>query len=109
VKQWDTSQWTFPHGNHPCVIISRASRCQSAAFDTVNILACQSQRATRPAGDLEALLDVADGLDWSTIVRCDFLWVAKKPDLTRLRGSVTVERRRAIGQMMIRSLGLWLP
>ncbi len=109
MKQWDTSQWEFPHGSHPCVIVSRTARCQNPAFETVNILACQSQQATRKAGDLEALLDVEDGLDWLTLVRCDFLWVARKAELTRYRGTVTAERRRRIGATVIRVLGLWLP
>jgi len=109
VKQWDTSQWEFPHGNHPCVIVSRTARCQNADFDTVNILACQSQRATRLPGELEASLDVEDGMDWSTLVRCDFLWVAPKAELSRPRGSVTTERRRAIGALIIRIFGFWLP
>jgi mRNA-degrading endonuclease toxin of MazEF toxin-antitoxin module len=109
MMQWDTSQWEFPHGNHPCVIISRTSRCQNPAFETVNVLACQSQRATRLPSDLEALLEAEDGMDWSTLVRCDFLWTAPKVELTRQRGSVTAERRRAIGATIIRVLGLWLP
>jgi mRNA-degrading endonuclease toxin of MazEF toxin-antitoxin module len=109
VKQWDTSQWTFPHGTHPCVIVSRTARCQNPAFETVNVLACQSQRATRPASDLEALLDVEDGMDWQTLVRCDFLWVAPKSELRQQRGSVSAERRRTIGTTIIRTLGLWLP
>ena len=91
------------------MIISRTTRCQNPAFETVNVLACQSQRATREANELEALLDTADGMDWATLVRCDFVWVAPKSELTRQRGSVSAERRRAIGAKMIRVLGLLLP
>lgn len=108
MKQWDTSQWVFPHGSHPCVIISPTARCQNPAFETVNILACQSQRASRDPLDHEALLDVIDGMNWLTLVRLDFLWVARKAELTQQRGSVTTERRRAIGQKVIRVFGLWL-
>ena len=107
--QWDTSQWTFPHGTHPCVILSRTGRCQNPAFDTVNVLACQSQRAQRPANDLESLLDLEDGMDWPTIVRVDFVWTVLKSELTRRRGNVTPERRRDLGAKMIRALGLYLP
>lgn len=74
----------------------------------VNILACQSAKATRPALSLEVLLDVEDGMDWKTLVRCDFIWVAKKADLTRHRGSVTQERRRTIGATIIRAVELWI-
>lgn len=108
MKQWDTSQWQFPHGLHPCVIISRTDRCQNPAYQFVNILACQSVRATRQAKGPEVLLDVEDGMDWETIVKCDFVWVADKASLTRHRGSVSEERRRTIGQTIIRAIGLWL-
>ena len=63
----------------------------------------------RQPEERETLLDVEDGMDWETLVRCDFIWVAPKAELTRYRGSVTNERRRAIGQVIIRALGLWLP
>ena len=108
MKQWDTSQWEFPHGNHPCVIISPSARCQNSAFETVNILACQSRRATRDPLEHEGLLDVEDGMDWPTLVRVDFLWVAPKIELVRQRGSVTSERRRSIGHKAIRVFGFWL-
>ena len=108
MTQWDTSQYAFPHGTHPCIIISRTARCNNPVFETVNVLACQSQKATRQAGELEELLDVEDGMDWLTIVRCDFIWVAQKSELTRRRGSVSAERRRAVGAKVIRAIGLWL-
>jgi hypothetical protein len=108
MKQWDTSQWIFPHGSHPCVIVSPTARCQNPAFETVNVLACQSRQATRDPLEHEGLLDVDDGMDWLTLVRVDFLWVARKVELVRQRGSVTSERRRSIGQKVIRVFGLWL-
>ena len=109
MKLWDTYQWVFPHGTHPCVIISPTARCLNSAFETVNVLACQSQRAARPPKPHEFLLDAADGLDWETLVRCDFQWVARKTELTQRRGAVTEERRRALGRQIIKVVGLWLP
>ena len=108
MRQWDTNQWPFPHGSHPCVIISPTSRCQNPDFETVNILACQSSEAARQPRDFEELLDKKDGLDWTTIVRCDFVWVARKDQLTQPRGSVANERRRSLGRKLIRLFGLWL-
>ena len=108
MRQWDTSQWEFPHGTHPCVIISPTARCQNPAFETFNILACQSHRATRDPLEHEGLLDVEDGMDWPTLVRVDFHWVAPKTELTRQRGTVTPERRRSIGHKSIRVFGFWL-
>jgi len=108
VKQWDTCQWDFPHGSHPCVIISPDARCQNSAFETVNILAGQSHRAKRSANAIECLLDVSDGMDWETLVRCDFIWVARKDELTRRRGSVALDRRRDMGRKVISAVGLYL-
>lgn len=108
MKQWDTCQWNFPHGQHPCVIISPDARCQNAAFETVNIIAGQSQRAKRTANQIECLLDSADGMDWETLVRCDFIWVARKDELSRRKGAVVFERRRDIGRKIITVVGLYL-
>jgi hypothetical protein len=54
------------------------------------------------------LVNGADGMDWETLVRCDFIWVARKSDLKHRRGRVTAERRRALGQKLIRIFGFWL-
>ena len=70
----------------------------SPDFDTVNVLASQSRRAQRLPRDNEFLIDAADGLDWETLVRCDFIWVARKVELKESRGRVTPERRRVLGQ-----------
>ena len=64
--------------------------------------------AMRPPRDFEELLDKEDGLDWATIVRCDFQWVARKDELTQRRGSVVRERRHALGRKIIRIFGFWL-
>lgn len=108
MKQWDTNQWVFPHGSHPCIIVSPTARCQNPDFSTVNVLACQSQRAQRQPRENELVIDQADGMDWETLVRCDFIWAVHKSELNQARGKVGAERRRAIGQKLIRIFGLWL-
>ena len=112
MKQWDTSQWNFPHGfphgPHPGVSLSPDARCQNPAFETVNILAGQSHRAQRPANALECLLYAEDGMKWETLVRCDFIWVAIKSELTQRRGAVTFDRRRDMGRKVISVLDLYL-
>ena len=109
MKQWDTNQWVFPHGTHPCVIISPTARCQNADFENVNVLACQSHRAARLPKINEFILDAADGMDWDTLVKCDFIWSVPKSELKQKRGEVGEERRRALGRQVIKSVGLWLP
>ena len=109
MKQWDTFDYPFPHGVHPCVIISRTARCQNPAFSTVNILAGQSHRALRLPQDHEFLLGVEDGMDWETLIRIDFIWVADKGQFHKARKEVTPERRRALGAKLIRWFGFWQP
>ena len=108
MKQWDTFDCESAHGKHPCIIISPTDRRQNPDFKTVNVLACQSHRAQRLPRENEFLVDVADGMDWETLVRCDFIWVTRKSDLKLGRGRVVAERRRVIGQKLIRIFGLWL-
>ena len=72
------------------------------------MLACQSHRAQRLPREHEFLIDSADDMDWETLVRCDFICVARKSELRRPRGRVGAERRRAIGQKLIRIFGFWL-
>ena len=54
----------------------------------------------------EVLLDEADGLDWETLCKCDVVYTTPKTELVKRRGSVTAERRPAIAEQVIRSLGL---
>ena len=102
MKPWEVWQWDFPHGSHPAVILSPRARCANADLHTVNVLGCSTQRARRPPEIHEVLLDCEDGLEWETLCRCDVLLLAKKAELTRRRGIVTHERRRQLGQKVIR-------
>lgn len=108
MKQWDTYQWSFPHGSHPCVIISPQARVSNPDYDTVNLLGASTHRASGQPAMHQVMLDTADGMDWETLVRCDVVFLAKKSELKQHRGSVTPERRRAIGAKIIRLFGLWL-
>ena len=108
MKQWEVWQWEFPHGTHPAVIFSPEARCANPDIQTVNVLGCSSQRARRQPEVHEVLLDREDGLDWETLCRCDVLFLARKSELTRQRGTLTRERRRQLGQKIIRLFGLWM-
>ena len=108
MKPWEVWQWEFPHGSHPAVIVSPEDRCANADIQTVNVVGCSTQRARRMPEIHEVLLNGADGFDWETLCRCDVMFLAKKSELTRRRGMLTRERRRQIGQKIIRLFGLWI-
>ena len=108
MRQWEIWDWEFPHGKHPAIVISPEDRCRNSDILTVNVLGCSSRRASRTAEIHEVLLNQDDGLDWETLCRCDVMFLATKAELTRKRGAVTRERRREIGQKVIRLFGLWM-
>jgi hypothetical protein len=108
MRPWEVWDWEFPHGKHPAVIVAPEDRCLNPDIQTINVLGCSSRRATRKAEVHEVMLNGADGLDWETLCRCDVLYLATKAELTRKRGVVTYERRRELGQKLIRLFGLWL-
>jgi mRNA-degrading endonuclease toxin of MazEF toxin-antitoxin module len=109
MRPWDIYQWKFPHGDHPAVIVSPAARCANPDIETVNVVGCSSKPARRPAETHELILDQADGLDWPTLCRCDVLYLARKDELETRRGSLSPERRRILGQKLIRLFGLFQP
>ena len=109
MRPWEVYQWNFPHGAHLVVIISPYDRCVNQDVQTVNVIGCSSQRASRAPEFHEGMLDREDGLEWETLARCDILYLAKKNELVLKRGAVTYERRRMIGDKIIRLFGLRLP
>lgn len=104
MKPWDIYTFEFPGVEaHPAVILGTEARL--ANKPKVNVLFCSSRRASRDAEAMEIILDDADGLDWKTLCKCDLVFAAPKEQLTRKRGSVTIERRRQIAERVIRALG----
>src|SRR5688572_27354469 len=108
MKPWEVWQWDFPHGSHPAVIVSPKARCANPDIQTVNVVGCSTHRAGRAPDVHEVLLDAKDGLDWETLCRCDVLFLARKGELTRHRGTLSDARRRQLGQKIIRLFELWM-
>ena len=97
---WQPPGWPEPH---PCVIVSHPSRVANKG--EVNVVACSSRRATRPATANEIILDAADGLDWPTLCKCDLLYSVPKPELKHRRGQVSSERKKLLVRTMLGALG----
>ncbi len=105
MKPWDIYTWEFPGADaHPAVILGTETRI--ANKPKLNVLFCSSKRASREAEVLEIILDEADGLDWQTLCKCDLIFAVPKDQLTRKRGTVSLERRKQIGERVIKALGL---
>jgi hypothetical protein len=105
MKPWEIYMWKFPDaGEHPAVILGTVERVQQKPM--INVLLCSSQQANRGPKETEVILDRADGLDWPTICKCDFVYSAPADQFSQARGSVTTARRREIAARVIRGLGL---
>jgi mRNA-degrading endonuclease toxin of MazEF toxin-antitoxin module len=105
MKPWEVWSWKFPDaGEHPAVVLGTDDRVRLKP--SVSVILCSTQQATRKPELHEVILDEADGLDWETLCKCDLVYTAPKGQLTKRRGVVTLERRRAIGERLIRGLGL---
>ena len=83
------------------VIVS--GRARVAHKPELNIMMCSTREATRRPLPNEVILDIADGLNWPTLSKCDLLHLVDRADLKNQRGHVTPARRRAIIQTMLRS------
>ena len=105
MNAWEIYSYRHPDWPEPhqAVIVSHPERV--ALKPEVTILLCSSQAATRPAKPHEVILDRSDGLDWSTLCKCDLLYTVPKTDLSAQRGTVTTERRRQIVATINRAMG----
>jgi hypothetical protein len=105
MKPWDIYTWKFPDaGEHPAVVLGTDDRVQNKPM--LNVLLCSSQRASRDAKPMEVILDKADGFDWPTLCKCDFIYSVPAKELSKHRGAVVRPRRREIAARIIRGLGL---
>jgi mRNA-degrading endonuclease toxin of MazEF toxin-antitoxin module len=94
MQQWDIYLYCFSQEQpHPVVVLSNDELCANPDIQYVKGLLGTSVRADRPLKRREAFLDQADGLDWKTAVRCDFIYSLSKEQFRERRGRVEELRR----------------
>lgn len=104
MRPWEIRTYAFAGaGEHPAVIVSHPLRVERK--DTVEVLLCTTLRPGMTPGPHEVVLNGADGLDWSTVCRCDLIYSIPKDHLTTLRGVVSPPRRRDIVRRIVASHG----
>jgi hypothetical protein len=91
---------------HPAVVISCEEDCQDPEFLRVNVLYGSKKPPAAGLEPWQVLLNGADGLDYRTAVDCGVSYLVNKRDCSPVIGSVSLERRRAIGRKMIEILRL---
>jgi hypothetical protein len=107
MRQWEI--YLFPYRDeqpHPVVILSGDERCANESITHANGLLCTSLRLNRELKRHETGLDEADGLDWKTAVRCDFIYAPPKNEFLEKRGEAGRLRRVAIVRKLIDCLRL---
>jgi mRNA-degrading endonuclease toxin of MazEF toxin-antitoxin module len=104
MNAWEIRNYAFAGaGEHPAVIVSHPLRAQRK--ETVEVLLCTTFRPGQALAPHEVVLNGADGLDWSTVCRCDLIYSVAKKDLAVVRGVVSPPRRRDIIRKIIASHG----
>lgn len=107
MKQWEICFYPFERENpHPVVILSNDERCGNEMLEYVNALLCTTARLNRAPKKHEVILDEADGLDWKTAVRCDFLYALPKSEFRESRGIISGLRRKEITRKLVECLRL---
>ena len=107
MREWEIYVFSYRDEQpHPVVILSGDERCANNAIPHVNGLLCTSVRLNRELKRNEAGLDEADGLDWKTAVRCDFIYALPKNEFLEKRGEVSRLRRTAVTRKLIDCLRL---
>ena len=110
MNQWDIFLYPFlVERPHPVVVLSNDDRCRNPDLEDVNVLMCASIRSNRPLRNSEIVLNGADGLDWSTAVRCDVIYLVPKANFRELRGRVSATRRAVIARKICDCLRLPRP
>jgi len=109
MKQWEI--WKFPYPSaersHWFVILSPSAWCEQVNNPVVNGLLCATLRPLgRELKSHEVRLDLADGMDWDTVVKCSHVHELPKSSAAECRGPVTAPRQRKIAQTLRASLGL---
>ena len=107
MRQWEIL--LFPYRDeqpHPVVILSNDERCENESIAHVNGQLCTSVRLNRELKRHETVLDEADGLDWITAIRCDFIYALPKNEFLERSEEVSRARRAAITRKLIDCLRL---
>jgi mRNA-degrading endonuclease toxin of MazEF toxin-antitoxin module len=97
MEPWDIHLYEFAEEQpHPVVVLSNEEICRNPDLHYINGLICVSLRNDRPLKRREMVLDQADGMDWKTAVRCDFIYALEKARLWEKRGRVSQTRQLEI-------------
>ena len=91
---------------HPAVILSADDIMADAKQQRFNVVVGTKKQPAEQARQHHVVLDPADGLEFTTLVDCSLVYVARKTSILRSTGQVTVHRRQQIQRGVRAYLGL---
>ena len=109
MKPWEIWKFPYPSPDRPhwFVIISPTSWIDNPNNAVVNGVLCTTLRPIgRAAKSHEVRLDVADGMDWDTVVKCSHIHELPKIRASERRGPVTAARQREIARTLRACFGM---
>ena len=91
---------------HPAVVLSPPDILSDPRQGRINVLVGTKKQPAEQARHHHVVLDAADGLEFTTLVDCSLVYVARKTSILRTGGVVTVHRRQQIQRGIRSYLGL---
>ena len=91
---------------HPAVILSTDDVMADTKQQRFNVVTGTKKQPAEQARHHHVVLDAADGLEFTTLVDCSLVYVARKTSILRTGGVVTVHRRQQIQRGIRSYLGL---
>jgi hypothetical protein len=92
---------------HPAVILSGPDILSGSKQLRFNALMGTKRPPAATILPHQVLLDQADGLEFSTLINCSFVYVVRKNAILRSAGVVGHMRRAEIARRVRASLGVW--
>lgn len=102
--QWDIVRVRInptDRDEHPAIVISPPEHCTDESRLNLNVLYGTTRRPGRIIGTHEVPLNVADGLDHSTVFNCGYFYSVPRTKISAALGRVGPERRRQIGRKIV--------
>jgi hypothetical protein len=91
---------------HPAVVLSHEARLDDVRMERINVLVGSKKQPGETAREHQVVLNSAEGLEFSTLVDCAFIYTVRKSAILRLAGAVGYVRRTEIQRKVRAYLGL---
>ena len=91
---------------HPAVVLSHEARLDDGRMERINVLVGSKKQPGETAREHHVVLNSAEGLEFSTLVDCAFIYTVRKSAILRLAGAVGYVRRAELQRKVRAYLGL---